>query len=233
MKMKSLSMTLFLLVTLALTGCGTRSPESGAAPGTSARPPADTKPAQPIAPSRDDPAAIQAVFEGFLAAQKKGDVKAFMSFLTPEGQMQTAASQTYGALNQQSVAQGDGPDAKKYREEFKHILAALDKNGLTYEVTKKIKLDLSPEGHKNGTREVAALIKDPVTLFVDLDDAYSKTKGFPSMASAPPPPMTLTDVHVNGDTATGVLVIKAEGQEMKQPMKFVRVGGTWKIGSPE
>jgi hypothetical protein len=73
---------------------------------------------------------------------------------------------------------------------------------------------------------------DSYGLYLDLNDAYSKTPPFNRDSSAPHgghEVPRLTEVKITGDRATGVAVIIIDGKEMKHPVQFVRVGGTWKI----
>jgi hypothetical protein len=166
----------------------------------------------------------QAVFEAATAAQKKDDFKTFVACFAPEAQKQMAAGLAFNALGQQAAARND----EKLRKQFKQILEALDKHGLTDEVTKKIKPPADAKEAEKVGRDVQGLIKDPAAFYVDLMTAYSKTEPF---NRKPPetPEAKLTDVKVDGDKAKGTVVIKAGGQEAKQPAEFVKVGGGWKF----
>jgi hypothetical protein len=167
----------------------------------------------------------QAVFDAAVAAQKKDDYKTFIGCLSPDAVKQLASTLAYGALHQQSAAQTND----KIKEEFKPVLAALDKNGLTYEVTKKIKLeDASPEGIKKGAVAVSALIKDPAAVAADLMEAYAKADPSRKKPEDQPEPK-LADMKIDGDKAKGMVVVTIEGNEVKQPVEFVKVDGGWKL----
>jgi hypothetical protein len=172
----------------------------------------------------------QAVFETATSAQKKEDFKTYTACLSPEAQKQQAADLAFGALSQQQAAHG--PMGEKYREQFKLILAVLDKHGLTYDVTKKFKTDLTdPKAIQQTRRELEGLIKDPGAFAADMMEAYAKTQSL-HQGKLPQIEYKLTDVKVQGDKATGVAVMTMEGKEQKQPVGFVKVGGSWKI-APE
>jgi hypothetical protein len=166
----------------------------------------------------------QAVFEAATAAQKKDDFKTLVACFAPEAQKQMAAGLAFTALGQQVAARND----EKLRKQFKAILDALDKHGLTDEVTKKIKPPADAKEAEKVQREVQGLIKDPAALAVDLMTAYSKTEPFNRKPPDMPEPK-LTDVKIDGDKARGTVVVKVMGQEAKTPADFVKVGGGWKF----
>src|SRR5579872_1879551 len=106
----------------------------------------------------DTYATPQAVFDAAQAAQKKQDFKTLVGCFTPEAQKGMAAGLAFGALNQQAAARGD----EKLRKQFKLILDALDKHGLTEEAAKKV--NLKPADAKEAEKaqqQVQGLIKDP------------------------------------------------------------------------
>jgi len=167
----------------------------------------------------------QAVFDAAQAAQKKDDYKTFVACFTPEAQKDMAAGLAFHALTQQAAARND----EKLRTQLKPILDALTKNGLTDEVGKKVKLNpASPQEAEKVQKEVQGLIKDPAAFAVDLMTAYSRTEPFNRKPPDMPTPQ-LTDVKVDGDKARGTIVVKVQGQELKQPAEFAKVGGSWKL----
>jgi hypothetical protein len=168
----------------------------------------------------------QAVFDAAQAANKKDDYKTLIDCLSPAAQKQMASSMAFGALNQQSAAQGND----KFKEQFKPIIAALEKHGLGFDVAKKIKIDdLSPDGIKKATSDVGALIKDPAAFAADLMEAYSKTEGFNAKPPKDAPEPKLADVKIDGDKAKGVIAVTIEGNDVKQPVEFVKIDGGWKL----
>jgi hypothetical protein len=174
----------------------------------------------------------QAVFEAASAAMKKGDEKAVIGCFSPEGQKKMAAALAFGALHQQAAAQEE-KEGKKYREQFKLILAALDKHGLGTDVTNKLQPRLiKPEEQAKVLRELEDLVKDPAGLYVDLKAAYARTEGFNRKPNAPPGEPKLTDVKIDGDKATGTVVFEVDDREVKRPVEFVKIGGSWKLAPP-
>jgi hypothetical protein len=180
------------------------------------------------AEKRDSGAAYnspQAVFEAAQAAQKKEDFKSFVACFAPEAQKELAAGLAFQALRQQAAVRGD----EKLRTQFKPILDALNKHGLTDEVGKKVKLNPSDRAEaEQAQRELQGLIKEPAALAADLMTAYSKTEPFNRKPAEVPTPQ-LTDVKIDGDKARGTIVVKVQGRELKQPAEFVKVGGSWKL----
>lgn len=167
----------------------------------------------------------QAVFDAAQSAQKKEDFKTFVGCLAPEAQKEMAAGLAFGGLNQQAAARAD----EKLRTQYKPILDTLDKHGLTDEVGKKVNLKpASPQEGEKVQRELLGLIKDPAAFAVDMMTAYSKTEPFNRKPPDMPTP-ELTDVKVDGDKARGTVLVKAQGREFRQPIAFVKVGGSWKL----
>jgi hypothetical protein len=167
----------------------------------------------------------QAVFEAATAAQKKEDFKTFVACFVPEAQKQMAASLAFGAVNQRAATRND----ERLRKQYKLILDALEKHGLTDEATKKVNLKpVNQKEAENAQRELQGLIKSPAPFAADLLTAYSKTEPFNRKPPEVPEPK-LTDVKIDGDKARGTIVAKLGGQEAKQPAEFVKVGGGWKI----
>jgi len=171
----------------------------------------------------------QAVFDAAQAAQKKQDFAAFVGCFAPPAQKEMAIGLAFNALGQQAAARAD----EKLRTQFKPILDALNKHGLTDEVGKKIKLN--PADAKEAEKvhdELAGLIKDPAGLAVDLMSAYSKTEPFNRKPPEAPPTPQLIDVKIDGDKARGTIAIKVGDRELRQPAEFVKVGGSWKLAPP-
>jgi hypothetical protein len=172
----------------------------------------------------------QAVFDAVNAALKKKDYKTFIDCFMPEAQKDQVGRMAFGALSQQAAAQGEVKGRpNKFKEQYKHILAVLDKHGLKYEVTKKIQRDLSPAGMKKGQREVGALIKDPAAFFVDMMEALAKTPGMGPPPDMALPEMKLTELKITGNKATGVVVTNFAGKERKEPVEFARTDAGWRV----
>jgi hypothetical protein len=173
----------------------------------------------------------QAVFEAAFAAQKKGDDRTFIGCLAPWTQRKMAAAVAFSGLHQQFAAQG--PKGEKYKEQFKMILAVLDKHGLSHDVTKKFEGRLGKEKEQEAIiRELGGLIKEPVAFFGDLQEAYSRTEPFNRKRDLPAVEAKLTDVKIDGDKATGTAILKVDGKEVKHPADFIKVGGGWRL-APE
>jgi WD40 repeat protein len=178
----------------------------------------------------------EAVYAAASAAEQRKDAKEYIACHSPEAQQQLALQLAFGGLNQQSAARDPGPQGESFRKDFKPILEALDKHGLTNDVTKDFKLDLSdPAGVEQVNKAMRDLIKDPATFAADMLDAYEK-------ANVPHPPedqdikTRVTEVRVEGGNAQGHVVRSLNGQDMagKQPIRFVKLQDGWKLApTPE
>jgi hypothetical protein len=170
----------------------------------------------------------QAVWDAAQAAQKKQEFTKFVNCFAPQAQKEMAIGLAFSALSQQAAARGD----EKLRTQFKAILDALNKHGLTDEVGKKV--NLRPGDAKEAEKvhaELAGLIKNPAGVAADLMNAYSKTEPFNRKPPEGPTPQ-LTDVKIDGDKAKGTTVVKVGEREVRLPAEFVKVGGGWKL-SPQ
>lgn len=166
------------------------------------------------------------VFDSALAAQKKGDHKAFIACFSPEAQKMMAAVNAFGALVQQSKAEGD--DGKALKEQYKPVLSALDKHGLGVQATK----DLRPRLERGGIeliRELAERIKEPAALYFDLKEAYAKTGPLNRENGGAWEKAELTDIMINGSHARGTFVAHGAGKQSKHPITFVKVGSSWRL----
>ncbi len=215
----------FLIAVIGLVGCNRTPPASSGPTGA----PSPVAGGNNTGSATDTP---EAVFAAANTAQQKGDHRAFLAYLTPDAQIEMAASLASGALNQQLAAQGTDEFHNEYRVQFKPIVDALDKHGLPYAETKKFQdlLDFTPGNHEKLVRELKKMIKDPVGLYAEILEAYSKIP--PLNSQSRPPEMHLTDVKVTGDTAKGTATAKVDGQDVKQPIDFVKVGGKLEKISP-
>lgn len=173
----------------------------------------------------------QAVFDAAFAASQRQDDAAFIACAGSQAQKEMAAREAFAFLQQQRMAEDGGPASKAHKEDFKLICAVYDKHGLKYEVTKQLKVDLDdPRQRSDVERALQSMIKDPVAFYVEIKAAVAKTTYFGPPPKAPPVEARLTEVKIDGDSATGVIVIKDQGQEFKQPVQFVKEAGGWKLG---
>jgi hypothetical protein len=170
----------------------------------------------------------QALFDAVVAAEKKKDFKTLVDSLTPEALNEMASQMAVFGMMQQAAPKAPGKDKDKPQDKPSPVLAVMDKHGLSSEVTKKIKVDFTPEGMEKAQREVGKLIKEPAAFTTDML-AASEQKDGPKKPPAQEEDPKLTDLKVNGDKATGTVVRKVAGKEVKEPVEFVKVGGGWKL----
>jgi hypothetical protein len=180
---------------------------------------------------KEQPAAVnsapdngpEVVFNAAMTALKADDHRAFIECFAPEAQKEMAADLVVMGLYKQHAAEKEG----RTPEEDKPILEALDKHGLSYKVTKGMKLGRTIGGERRSREEVGALLKDPIAVFVDLSAASRKKRPGGGAAQGRTP--TLDDVRIRGDRAHGIARMKQGNRELQGAVDFVKVGGTWKI----
>jgi len=163
----------------------------------------------------------------------------------------TLAGLVLAALVLCASAQKDEADKDKDKQPkaklYKPIYEALDKHGLTEKATR----DFEFEGvHLTAKSKEAAmkLVKDPVAFAGDFMDATGKLGAQPDDKDLPRP--KLTELKIDGDKATGVIIdkvkvkvkvavkdkdkeeVKDELQERKVPIVFEKIDGGWRIDFP-
>jgi hypothetical protein len=174
----------------------------------------------------------QKVFDAATAAAKKGDMKAFFALLDPDSVNQLTAGMAVSATFVRGLADLD--KTGKTKEALKPLEKVMDKHGLTAEATKKLK-PIKPEKDlqklAKEAKPLLELIKDKPGFISDVLPVFEKlTKkgdgddGFKAMGSA-----KLKDVKVDGDKATGTVVMKKGDEDKSEPIKFVKVGKGWRI----
>jgi hypothetical protein len=170
----------------------------------------------------------QEVFDAFLTSLNKRDAKTFVACVDPDTLDQVAAFYAVQGLQRRQRAEG-GTTASKLAKLWKPTLDVLNKHGLTAKATKDVKLgkDPSPAELAKAHAAVLPLLKDKAGFIVDYQNARDtelpKAKEDDLKAK-------LRDVKINGDKATGTMVVTISvKEEKKDPVEFVKVGGGWKI----
>ena len=152
------------------------------------------------------------VFAKFKKATEKNDYKGAFNCLEKSTQNVLVASMV---MVSEFMVIGDGDAAKKMEEVMKkHKLDDLDETEM-----EKFKDD-----QKAAMEFIAAKVKDKSQFFEDVMKvaASAKKAGDNSFAIKG----ELKDVKIDGDEATGKIVMEGDREE---PIKFVKVGGRWLI----
>jgi hypothetical protein len=180
--------------------------------------------AQDKGEAQDSP---KAVFQTARAAMKKGEVKAFMTYLTEDSRaLMTGQLIMVGmAIRADAALDPSG----KAAELVKPVNEVFKKHGLTAEALAKITIPLDPAGQANARREMARLVKSPSAFCADLLAAIAKanSKSGPAVFGH----ADLTDVNIKGNKATGTLVYAEK--KTKAPLQFARVGDRWFLVLPD
>lgn len=166
----------------------------------------------------------QECFRALVAAEEKRDQKTFVGCLAPESQKRMALETVYASLEGRMVK---GKDAEELAKMMRPVADALAKHGLTREATRDIKPGKKPEERRKAEEAILPLIKDPAGLLVDTMVAFDQAMGIKPGRTASG--KTLTDVKIDGDKATGVVVIKGKFSERKEPVSFVKIDKGWRV----
>ena len=214
MKARCVALSALLLACVALSAAAQKDKDEK---------PKDKDKEQPKAKAYKTP---QEVFDAFLVSLNKRDAKAFVGCLAPETLQEMAAASAVQGLQRREVV-GDAKD-DKLAKRWKPTLDVLDKHGLTAKATKDVKVGKAPTPAEREKAEVAVLplIKDKAAFLIDYQEALDK--GRPKFKEDELK-AKLTDVKIDGDKATGTVVVNLKDKEEKAPVEFVKVGTGWKI----
>src|SRR5262245_19968969 len=163
----------------------------------------------------------QDVFDAFLAAVNKHDSKAFVACLTPEALKDLAARRAVATLQKRAEIKGDR-DEEKLDKKYRPILDVLDRHGLT---KKEIKLGEMAKERAKARETVLRQLKDPGAFLADLLDADDKVTARKSEKIE----ARLTDMKIDGDRASGIVVITEGDTERKLTYEFTKIGASWKL----
>jgi len=179
----------------------------------------------------------QEVFDAFLAALNKRDSKTFVGCLAPDTLKEMAGAYAVQGMMRRELAETGGKDGAKddkLAKRWKPTFDVLDKHGLTAKATKDVKLGKTPAEHEKAQATLLPLIKDKAAFLVDYQDALDKDR--PKIKDDEELKAKLTKVKIDGDKATGAVVVafpdkdkKDKAKEVEEPVEFVKVGDGWKI----
>jgi len=171
----------------------------------------------------------QEVFDAFVAAEQKRDAKALVSLMAPVAHREFTAG--FGFIFAVTRNQLKEKKDKKSDEELKQsapIFAVLDKHGLTEKAMKGVKFSDDPKDAEKNNKAVLDAVKDQQAFLVDLLNALNTVDPKKEEKSVD----KLTELKIDGDKASGVVVTTYEDKkkkDKKSPVAFVKIGEGWKI----
>jgi hypothetical protein len=176
----------------------------------------------PLPPAKDKVYKTpQAVFDAAMAASRKKDFKAAVTCLAPEAQKDMAAGFAYAALN---IKEGN---TEEVRKGFKPLFDVLERHGLTGKATKDIQTGDDPKTAEKSRLALRRLIKDHAAFAAEYLAAQDKVGGGERRGETK---IRLADLKIDGEKATGTMVVDFGGSEDKRlPVEFVKIGGGWKM----
>lgn len=171
------------------------------------------------------------VFDAYVAALNKRDWKTSIGCLAPSAVKRLAGYVARVGVQRRLFAETGGKDGgpnDKLMKSWKDTFEVLDKHGLKAEATKKIKASDSQEAED----ALVKLLDDPAAFLIEYQEALDRAN--PSKTKEPEEKMTLSDVKIDGDKATGTVTLGTKERPEKRPVAFAKVGEGWKLDpSPE
>jgi len=170
----------------------------------------------------------QEVFDAHVAAEKKGDFKTLASTLAPVAQKEFGAviAIEFAAGRAELKASKEEKDKQVYQI-LKPTFDVLDKHGLTEKATKDVKKSKDAKEREKSKKVIEGLVKDHEAFLADMLSALDKLGGNPKTEDK------LTELKVDGDKATGVVVStydeKLKKKPKKEPVSFVKINDSWRI----
>jgi len=203
-------------------------------------------PAQDVEPKRGTKVykTPKECFEAVLAASEKRDARAMVDCFTPDAIKQIAGDLAGQSFFLRDQAEGKGfkdkegakPDEETLKR-LKPMLDVLDKHGLTAKATKDLRPKTAFRPTKKEREALLKLVKKPEAFVVDYMTAQNKANPAPNTKDQPKP--KLADVKIDGNKATANVVVtfsspakdkdKDEKREIKQPIKFEKIDGGWRV----
>jgi hypothetical protein len=166
----------------------------------------------------------QECFDAYAAADENFDFKKYIACLALQAQQKMAAEFALGMLNRPEPRD---EASRKHAEMFKPVVDALHRHGLTEKATQGIKDSKDPTERQKAEKAVLALIKDPEAFLVDIQAAMDRALGGNSGKKAYK--QKLTDLKIEGDRASGIIVMTTKFSQEKQSVTFVKSYHGWRI----
>jgi len=177
----------------------------------------------------------QECFDAYAAAEAKGDHKTRIRCKAPQTQKEEAA--VIGAIFSSDRARLEGAkeeDAKEQLRRFRPVVDVMDRHGLTLKAAQGVKKHLDAKENDKAKKAVLAVVKDPESFLIDVNEALSKVV---DAQEKPAARQKLTELKVEGDKATATVVRTTRGlggkeTQAKVRVSFVKTDGGWRIVPP-
>jgi len=166
------------------------------------------------------------VFDAFVPAMNKRDTKTYVGCLAPAALKRMAGQLARLGVQRRVFAESGGKDGgpnDKLMKSWKETFEVLDKHGLKSEVTRKIKA----ADQDKAEAALSALVKDHAAFVLDYLEAVDRQEG--GKLKEGNVKAKLSDVKIDGDSATGTVTYGDKDAESKQTFGFVKVGEGWKL----
>ncbi len=207
------------LILFAAASCGspTSTPDSPAKPATAEH-------------AGDSP---QAVFRAAREAAAAYRWKEFCSYLTPDARDTLAASLSIAGNMMRRMAAmaeraGNAQITADMRKKTDPVVKVLDRHGVPTDAIDDADSQLlaADKPPRELIEKIVSPISDPNQFIADIMEALLQVPGerpFEAFAGE------LADVKIDGNHATGTLVLAKDGKEDRQPVEFRKIDGQWRI----
>jgi len=170
----------------------------------------------------------QEVFDASVEAEAKDDFKTMVAVLAPVAQKEMAAQfAAEFAAERAELKEKKDKESAEMAKFFGPIFSVLDKHGLTEKATpKEVKKTKDAKEYVAAKKAALGVIKDPTAFLVEMAAALHKISPNEKTKDK------LTEVKIDGDKASGVVVTTYEDKkkkDKKDPVRFVRIDGSWRI----
>ena len=182
------------------------------------------------------------VFDAAKAAHEKEDWKEFCNCLTEESVDELAGVMVMSGLDTQRfirefgdiVAAAGGEEEKMMNEKMREISDVLKNHGLTKRFLERMKKfgKLDPDNPiraKKALKELIAPIKDRIAFIADMGAAVSSLGDRKEKTTVFNFDGKLTNVKIDGDSASATFISTKDGKEKKQPVRFAKTNDGWKL----
>ena len=156
----------------------------------------------------------------------------FMDCLTDESQDVFVGGMVMVSVMMKGLAEafsGLGWEGDDTKNEFAKLEEVMKKHGITEEFLKTIE-EVKPAIPEDAIKALIKPVKDKPEFVADMFEAFDSLGDDKQDANPGNGFMgELTELKIDGDSATAVVVGKKDGKERKQDMSFKKIDGGWLI----
>ncbi len=183
----------------------------------------------------------EATFQTAKDALERGDYRAFCDCWTDEGLGWLTGGMAmtvnmFRLMSEKESQDGGVPDdVTKATQRTKRLTQLLIKHGFTGGVVPELNIvagDNAPKPVQQQVREqlnqISSVIADKANFFAEFLEIVEEVSDLP-MDTLLPSGSTLSELKIDGDSATGVILKPTEDQVRECPATFSKVNGEWKF----